>query len=30
MTVYGHLAHFKGGSNGVEATVVNAMNALLG
>lgn len=30
MTVYGHPAHFKGGNNGVEATVINAMNAMLG
>ncbi|MET3903740.1 hypothetical protein [Paenarthrobacter sp. 4246] len=29
MTVYGHLAHFKAGTNGVETTLVNAMNALL-
>lgn len=30
MTIYGYPAHFKGGSDGVEATVINAMNAMLG
>lgn len=30
MVVYGHAAHFRGGSDGVEATVINAMNAMLG
>ena len=29
MTVYGHMAHFKAGSNGVESAVINAMTALL-
>lgn len=30
MTVYGYPAHFKGGTGGVEAAVINAMNAMLG
>jgi neutral ceramidase len=30
MAVYGHLAHFKAGANGVESTVINAMTAMLG
>lgn len=29
MNVYGHLAHFKAGTNGVETTIINAMNTLL-
>ncbi|WP_284977165.1 MULTISPECIES: neutral/alkaline non-lysosomal ceramidase N-terminal domain-containing protein [unclassified Arthrobacter] len=29
MTVYGHLGHFKAGANGVETTLINAMNAML-
>lgn len=30
MTVYGHMAHFKYGSGGIESTLINAITAMLG
>ncbi|GAA2198108.1 hypothetical protein [Sinomonas flava] len=30
MTVYGHIAHFRAGTNGVESTLINALTAMLG
>ncbi|BCT74431.1 hypothetical protein SCMU_02730 [Sinomonas cyclohexanicum] len=30
MTVYGHMAHFLAGSNGVETTLINALTSMLG
>ncbi|BCT76765.1 hypothetical protein SCMU_26070 [Sinomonas cyclohexanicum] len=29
MTVYGHIAHFKAGTNGVETTLINALTSML-
>ncbi|MGO4433731.1 hypothetical protein AB4Y88_10665 [Paenarthrobacter sp. RAF9] len=29
MTVYGHIAHFKGGTTGVEATIINTLDGML-